>query len=206
MKAVGKSIVLIMLIIIMILGGLLWFDYLGIVQAKRLFTPLYHLMGRDPQTSKSVSSAVAVIGDLDQERLDKTREALDLYKQALEKEKAELELAKAQNEATAAVLINDRKSFEEDQKTFALRVSQYDEKDKNVTQIATNLNGMTPQAAVAILVDMDDQLVIDVLRKVEEIARTSGTSSMGGYWLSLMPSDRAATIQRKMLSKAESLD
>jgi flagellar protein FlbB len=53
---------------------------------------------------------------------------------------------------------------------------------------------------------MDDQTVIDVLRKVEEIAAAEGSSSMGSYWLSLMPSDRAAEIQRKMLSKPESLD
>ena len=64
---------------------------------------------------------------------------------------------------------------------------------------------MQPAAAVNILVAMDDQTVIDVFRKVEEIARRNGTSSMGSYWLSLMPSERAAEIQRKMLSKPESL-
>ena len=53
---------------------------------------------------------------------------------------------------------------------------------------------------------MDDQTVIDVLRKVEEIAKRSGSSSMGSYWLSLMPPDRAAEIQRKMLSKPDSLN
>ena len=65
---------------------------------------------------------------------------------------------------------------------------------------------MKPDAAVAILVAMDDQTVIDVLRKVEELAAANGSSSMGSYWLSLMPSDRAAEIQRKMISKPESLD
>ena len=65
---------------------------------------------------------------------------------------------------------------------------------------------MRPQAAVDILVAMDDQIVIDVLRKVEEMAKENGSSSMGSYWLSLMPSDRAAEIQRKMLSKPESLE
>jgi flagellar protein FlbB len=65
---------------------------------------------------------------------------------------------------------------------------------------------MRPQAAVDILVAMDDQTVIDVLRKVEEMAAASGKSSMGSYWLSLMPSERAAEIQRKMLSKPENLD
>lgn len=70
----------------------------------------------------------------------------------------------------------------------------------DINQIARNLNGMRPQAAVDILVAMDDYTIIDVLREVEEIAAKEGTSSMGSYWLSLMPSERASEIQRKMLS------
>ena len=65
---------------------------------------------------------------------------------------------------------------------------------------------MAPKNAVDILVAMDDQTVIDVLRKVEELAKANGTSSMGSYWLSLMPSERAAEIQRKMINKPESLN
>ena len=86
-----------------------------------------------------------------------------------------------------------------------MNVKKYDDKEVNIEQIANNLNGMRPEAAVGILVAMDDQIVIDVLRKVEEMAAENGTMSMGSYWLSLMPSDRAAEIQRKMLSKPESL-
>ena len=44
-KNLGKSIVLLFLIIILCLGGLLWFDYLGIIHAKALFTPLYRMLG-----------------------------------------------------------------------------------------------------------------------------------------------------------------
>ena len=56
MKSLGKSIVLLMLIIIMALGGLLWFDYLGVVRVKTVFTPLYKLMGKTMQTSGTASS------------------------------------------------------------------------------------------------------------------------------------------------------
>jgi flagellar protein FlbB len=44
---------------------------------------------------------------------------------------------------------------------------------------------------------MDDQDAIDVFRKTEEIAQAEGTSSIVSYWLSLMPSERAAELQRK---------
>jgi flagellar protein FlbB len=52
---------------------------------------------------------------------------------------------------------------------------------------------------------MDDQDVIDALRKTEEIAQAEGTTSIVSYWLSLMPPERAAEIQRKMVSRPPSL-
>ena len=65
---------------------------------------------------------------------------------------------------------------------------------------------MRPEAAVAILLAMEDQLAIDVLRRVDEIAEEEGKNSMVPYWLSLMPADRAATIQRKMTTKPVTLE
>ena len=44
-KSFGKTLVLLILVIILILGGLLWFDYLGVIQAKKLFAPFYRLIG-----------------------------------------------------------------------------------------------------------------------------------------------------------------
>jgi flagellar protein FlbB len=65
---------------------------------------------------------------------------------------------------------------------------------------------MQPVNAVEILQKMDDQLVIDVLRKVEERAQANNTSSLVAYWLSLMDPERAATIQRKMAVKPISIE
>ncbi|MGP1495692.1 MAG: periplasmic-type flagellar collar protein FlbB [Treponema sp.] len=205
MKNAGKSIVLIMLIIIMTLGGLLWFDYLGVINAKKVFAPVYKLMGRDPQVSVASTSSAPITGDLDQERLEKQREALELWREELDKREAEVSQKEKANEQIASELSNREKSQEEREKTFNQTVKKYDDKNVNIEQIALNLNGMRPEAAVNILLAMDDQVVIDVLRKVEELAKRSGTASLGSYWLSLMPAERAAEIQRKSLSKPSSL-
>lgn len=205
MKAIGKSIVLLMLIIIMALGGLLWFDYLGVVHMKSVFSPLYKLIGKEPQTSVTATSSNPVAVDLDQDRINKQREAIDLRVEELDKRESEISQKEKLNEQIASELSNREKSQEEREKTFNQTLKQYDDKNVNIEQIAANLNGMRPEAAVNILLAMDDQTVIDVLRKVEEIAARSGTSSMGSYWLSLMPAARAAEIQRKMLSKPDSL-
>ena len=206
MKSAGKSIVLIMLIIIMCLGGILWFDYLGVISAKSMFRPLYKALGKEPQNSVTSTQTRPVTGDLDQERLNRQREALDLFKEELDKRDAEVSAKEKLNEEIASELSNREKSQEEREKTFNLTLKQYDDKNRNVEQIAVWLNGMTPKAAVDNLIAMDDQDVIDVLRKVEEIANRNGSSSMGSYWLSMMPPERAAEIQRKMLSKPEALN
>jgi flagellar protein FlbB len=64
---------------------------------------------------------------------------------------------------------------------------------------------MPPERAVGIMATMDDQLVIDVLRKTEELAQAEGTSSIVSYWLSLMEPARAGELQRKMAGKPQTL-
>jgi flagellar protein FlbB len=61
---------------------------------------------------------------------------------------------------------------------------------------------MPPANAKDILLKMDDQDIIDVLRVVEDEAKKAGEDSVVAYWLSIMPADRAATLQRKMARKA----
>lgn len=184
----------------------MWFDYLGVIHVKTVFAPAYKLLGMAMQTSKTSTTAEPVTGDLDQDRLNKQREALNLYREELEKREDEVSQKEKLNEQIAAELTNREKSQEEREKTFNNTVKSYDDKNVNIEQIAVNLNGMRPDAAVKILTAMDDQEVVDVLRKVEEIAKEKGSSSLGAYWLSLMDAGRAAEIQRKMLTKPESLD
>ena len=205
-KNFGKSFVLILIIVILVLGGLLWFDYLGIIKAKSFFSPLYKLMGKEPQTSVTATQSNPLVANLDEDRLKKQREALDIFKEELDKREADVQAVEKQSAQIALELAEREKNQEEREKTFNQTVKKYDDKNINVEQIANNLNGMRPEAAVDILIAMDDQTVIDVLRKVEEIAVRDGSASMGSYWLSLMPSERAAEIQRKMISKPETLE
>ena len=205
-KSLGKSFVLLLVILILIIGGLLWFDRLGVIHVKSVFSPVYKVLKKDPQTSTTATQSKPLTANLDEDRLRKQRESLDIFKEELDKRQQDIESAEKQNEKVTAELTEREKNQEEREKTFNLQVKKYDDKNINIEQIARFLNGMKPQAAVNILIAMDDQIVIDVLRKVEEIATAEGTSSLGAYWLSLMPSDRAATIQRKMLSKPDSLD
>jgi flagellar protein FlbB len=59
---------------------------------------------------------------------------------------------------------------------------------------------------VGIIAAMDDQDAIDVFRMTEEIARQEGKASIVAYWLSLLPPQRSAELQRKMAGKPRSLN
>lgn len=203
---IGKTIVLLFLIIILVFLGLFWFDYLGVIQAKKFFEPVYRLIGLQPQTSISIDANYIEQADLDADRLAKRLESLDIRAQALDKREADIEQKEAEYIQIAQELDERKLSQEEREKTFEQIQKKYEDKELNYRTIAEQLNGMRPEAAVGILVAMEDQLVIDVLRKVDEIAVEQKSASMVSYWLSLMPSDRAATIQRKMTSKPTTLE
>lgn len=186
------------LIAILCVAGLFWFDFLGVIQLKKIFAPVYTALGFAPQTSTTAVQGGGIVADLEEDRFAKRLEALEMEKQALDKRSEEISRQEAQFQQIAQELEDRKTSQDEREASFNLAREQYANRDANVAQNVKNLTGMAPQNAVAILVAMDDQDVIDILRKTEEIATQTGTSSMVAYWLSLMPAERAAVIQRKM--------
>jgi len=205
-KSFGKTLVLLILVIILILGGLLWFDYLGVIQAKKLFAPFYRLIGKEPQTSVAVTTNAEILqADLDNERLEKRLEELSLRSEELDKREQDIAALEAENTQIAQELEERRISQEEREKTFNNIQKMYDYRSVNIRKNAENLNGMAPANAVAILNEMDDQDIIDTLRMVDQIAAEEGKASMVSYWLSLMPAERVAELQRKMANKPTSL-
>ena len=205
-KNLGKTIVLLILVIILILGGLLWFDYLGVIQAKKIFAPFYRLIGKEPQTTVAVTTNIDLLKvDLDSERLEKRLEEISLRSEELDKREQNIAALEAENTQIAQELEERRISQEEREKTFNNIQKMYDDRNVNIRKNAENLNGMAPANAVAILNEMDDQDIIDTLRMVDQIAAEEGTASMVSYWLSLMPAERVAELQRKMANKPTSL-
>lgn len=200
---IGRVVVLLILILLLAAGGILWFDYLGIIESRSYFTPIYRLFGL--KTPTGVSSLPTENGDLDADRIAKRLEAIDLRTQELDKKQGDLD--KKENEILQmSQEIEDRKaSVEERERTFTEMIKQTDDRSANIRQIALYMNGMPPQKAVDNLLAMDDQDVIDILRTVEAIAQKDGKTSSVAYWFSLMPAARAAEIQRKMANKPASL-
>jgi flagellar protein FlbB len=196
-----RIFVLLILIAILLVGGLVWFDYLGVINIKPYIAPIYRLLGLQPTTLPVGTGAGPFVSDLDDDRLVKRLEALTVRSDELDKREADL----LQQETANKQLIDDlsglKTAQEEREKAFNDLVRRYDDRIVNLEAIVANLNGMAPQNAVAIMLALDDQDVIDILRKANEVAQANAATSLVAYWLSLMPPDRAATVQRKMLEK-----
>ena len=191
-----RIVVLILLVGVLALGGLVWFDYLGVIDARRTLAPVFRLFGARPPELDAEDPLL-----LDKERLAKQLEALAV--RAEEQAALEQKLAAQEQDLTQKIeQVQERERAVEDrEKLFNERVKAYDNRRDNVKQNSAYLVGMPPDKAVKILLAMEDQDVIDLMRVTEEQAVAAGEDSLVAYWLSLMPADRAAALQRKMARK-----
>jgi flagellar protein FlbB len=196
---IGRVIVLLLLIIILAGGGLVWFDYLNVIDIKTLLAPVYRFIGREGRTQPELPPEEIL--SLDAERLAIRLEALDLRSLEQDRREQDMGVRQGEMEQMAQELEERQKALDERENSFNALVQEAETKERNVEQNARYLTGMPPERAVGIITAMDDQDAIDVFRKTEEIAQAEGTSSIVSYWMSLMPPERAAELQRKMAGR-----
>jgi len=202
----GRSLVLLVLIGILSLGGIIWFDYLNIIDAKTVLAPIYKYIPFIPGEGRTQPRvAPDEFLNLDAERLAIRLEALELRNMEMDIRQGTLDSRYGEIEQMAQELEIRQKALEEWENTLTVTVADTENKDRNVEQNARYLTGMPPQNAVNIIAALDDQDAIDVLRKTEEIARAEGTTSIVSFWFSLMDPVRAADLQRKMAGRPPSL-
>lgn len=199
----GRAIALIIFIIAIGLGGIVWFDYLGLIDVKDALAPAYRLLRiptRAPGRMKADSPSL-----LEDERRQKQEEALLIRNQELDKLESDIKVKDAEIAQKAQEIEERQKALDDQEKSFNELKKQDETKGVNIEQNASRLTAMPPANAVAILEAMsNDQDIIDILRKVDQIAAAEGTDSIVPFWMSKMNPKRAADIQRKMTEKPAS--
>jgi flagellar protein FlbB len=191
---------LIVLILILAAGGLIWFDYLGLIQVKERFAPVYELVGL--QAAEPVEQPDDELL-LERQRLQKQQKALSIREEELDEREKSIERKEEEVQQKLETLEEREKALAEKEKSFNERVNQYENKRANLRQSAEYFTGMPPEKAVDRLLEMEDQEVIEILRTAERMAQEAGEDSVVSYWLSLMPPERAARLSRKMIKKPE---
>ena len=203
---IGRALILLLLIAILSLGGIIWFDFLNVIDAKTVLAPVYRFIPFIPGDGRTQPRVEAdEILNIDAERLAIRLEALELRNMEMDNRQGEIDTQYGEIAQMAQELEVRQKALEEWENTLKAQVADAENKDRNVEQNARYLTGMPPQNAVGIIAALDDQDAIDVLRKTEEIAQAEGTTSIVSFWFSLMDPVRAAELQRKMAGRPPSL-
>jgi flagellar protein FlbB len=166
-------LILLLLVAVLVLGGLVWFDYLGLVDAQGLLAPVFTMF----RGEKIVVDAEDPLL-LEKERLAKQLEALSIRSEEQNAWEQELEARQAEVNQMMEQLEEREKTVEDREKVFNERLQAFENRRVNLQQNADYLVGMPPEQAQA-----------------------AGEVSLVSYWLSLMPPDRAAVFQRKMSRK-----
>ncbi|MBN1410627.1 MAG: flagellar protein FlbB [Spirochaetales bacterium] len=190
-----RIFLLLLLITVLLIFGFVLFDYLGVIDGKNVIYPVLEMVGiRKKSTITNIEDPLL----LDKERLKMEREALELAREDLSK--SEIDLETRHNEVTQKIqdLTVKENALTEKENSFNEKLKAFENRRVNLEQTSQYLVNMPPADAVAILVKMDDTDIIDVFRVTEELAKKAGEDSIVSYWLSQLPEDTAARLNRKM--------
>ncbi|MFN4244614.1 MAG: periplasmic-type flagellar collar protein FlbB [Brevinematia bacterium] len=128
------------------------------------------------------------------QELDYLKRMLDDREKKISEIEKELSAKEAELQQKLSMVEEMRSSLEKQQKIF----KDYDEK---ITKVATYINSLPPDDASKILENMNDDMIVDVLLKIDRISERQGTLSISSFLLSKLPPDRAARISEKIMRK-----
>lgn len=189
-----------LLVVLLLAGGTVWFDYLGIIDASRLLSPVLRLVGVEAAEEVPEPEDAAL---LSRARLEKRETAVARLADELDQRRDELEALGQELETRRQELDAREEELAEQENSLNQRVQQFENRRAVLVQNVQTLTSMRPEDAVDILEGYDDQLLIDTLRVTEELAQEAGELSLVSVWLAQLPPERAATLQRKMTIKPQ---
>lgn len=193
---VPRIIGLIVLLIVLLIGGLFWFDVLGLVNAGNILNPITSIFGYRNEVADAENPVL-----LDELRVRKQEEALELRFQDLNNKTAELTKLDQTVSQRMAEVEEQEKALLDRENSFNQIQKQVEDRNRNLEQNSIWLTSQRPEVAVETLKNYNDQDLIDILRKTEELALQAGRTSLVSVWLARLDPARSAEIQRKMTIK-----
>jgi flagellar protein FlbB len=191
-----KILFLVLLIIVLIMGGVFWFDRLGVLDYKRVSGPMAKYLPAFLQRGEVDEEDNTLL--LEREMIRKREQVLEASTKDLERMKSDLDERENLLNEREAKLSEEAKRLEEQEKVLSEEKRQYDNYRDNIGRQAEYFTGMPPREAVVRLEKLDELLIIDILREIDRRAEETGAQSIVPYFLSLMEPDKAASVQRKM--------
>jgi len=195
-----KIIFLLMLIVVILLGGVYWFDNLGLIDYNKFVGPFERYLPTFMKKGAEVTEAPVLI---EEEMLNKKEEMLLAIEHELEIKEQEVEKKKLELQEKEAKLKEEASMLEEKQKVLSEERREYDNYNENIKKQAGYFTNMPPVKAVERMAELEDLLAIAILRQIDAEAEEEGRISVVPYFLSLMEPEKAAALQRKMTKVGE---
>ena len=184
-----------LLVVILGVGGALWFDFLGLVDVTGFFAPALRWVGLEPR------EAVVLADDpllLEGSRLEKREEALALREDQLTQRGADVEAREAELQLLANQLEALEVELEDRENSVTERLRQVENERAALVKLSGYLTNMPPADAVAQMVEYPGDLLLNVLLVTDELAQESGQASLVPFWLSQLPADLAAAVGERL--------
>ena len=192
------KVAILLLINIAIAGSTLYFlDYMRVINVLSIANQI---------TKRDVSAPLRVEDTLllEKEELNKKWELLTIKELELSNQDQSI-LASNLDLATEKTKLQDeREAFLNEQILVDLEKQEQNTYDIKITDVATQISGMPPQTAAELLNLQDDLQVVDVFKKMDQIAVAAGQASTVPFLLTLIEREKAARIQTLMLVSPDS--
>jgi len=188
-----SKIIFLFLIIVFLLGvGVLWLDYMGLINLTKTASMF----------SKDEASVLYADDDepslMKLEELEKNKEQLKERTEDLDRREALLLEQEKSSNTDKEKIQEMRAGIELERKKLENEKNKYSGYKKNIGDLAQKIESMPPKEAVAIMINWDDPLIIDVLRQIDQNALDAGAMSVTSYLISLMPKEKASRVMYLM--------
>ncbi len=188
-----KMIYLIILILFIVVVGVFWLDYIGMINIGKTVSRYYK------QEAPSVVDATDDEPSLiEREEFEKEKNRLLERIESLDTREAKIVEAEKEIQEERLKLKEIKQGLELEKKNIEMEKKRHSGYKKNVQDLAGKIQSMPPDEAVSIMVQWEDPLIIDVLRQIDQNAAEAGTNSISSYLISLMPREKAGRIMYLM--------
>ena len=184
-----------LLVVMLGVGGALWFDFLGLVDVTGFFAPALRWVGLQPRDIAADADDPFL---LEGSRIGKREEALALKEDELIQRGADLDARENELRLLADQLEEREAEVDDRENSVSERLRQVENERAALVKLSGYLTNMPPADAVAQMVNYSDDLLLDVLLVTDELAEASGQASLVPFWLSQLPADRAAAVGERL--------
>jgi len=187
-----KVIYLILLILFIAVSGILWIDYIGLIDISRVTGGF----------KSNVPLATEAPGDepslIEREQFEKEKQGYAERVEELDKREARLQEIEKELASEKEKQDEIKKGLDLEKKKFDDQKNRYAGYEKNIKVLADKVANMPPDESVKIMVNWEEPIIIDVLRQMDADAEALGSASITSYLITLMPKEKASRIMYLM--------